>query len=173
MNNRIIPKKNYVILFMLAVITIIITLLLANKYNKNLQYNLSENDNMSFLSQIKIDEIDNYIMDNPESIIYMSSSDNTELDKVEEDLKKYIISNNYNKNIVYLNSYDLEESKFNEFKEKYFSELIKKNINLNIQPNIFVIKNGVVFNALYTNDSNDVNIDDIKIFLRNNIEVTE
>lgn len=173
MNNRIIPKKNYIILFVLAIITIIITLLLANKYNQNLQYNLSENDNMSFLSQIKIDEIDNYIMDNHESIIYMSSSDNTELEKIEEELKEYIVSNNYNKNIVYLNSYNLEESKFNEFKQKYFSDTIKKKINLNIQPNIFVIKDGTVSSTLYTNDSNDININDLKIFLRNNIEVTE
>lgn len=173
MNNRIIPKKNYIILFVLAIITIIITLLLANKYNQNLQYNLSENDNMSFLSQIKIDEIDNYIMDNHESIIYMSSSDNTELEKIEEELKEYIVSNNYNKNIVYLNSYNLEESKFNEFKQKYFSDTIKEKINLNIQPNIFVIKDGTVSSTLYTNDSNDININDLKIFLRNNIEVTE
>lgn len=173
MNNRIIPKKNYVILFMLAIITIIVTLLLANKYNKNLQYNLSVNNNMSFLSQIKIDEIDNYIMDNPESIIYMSSSNNTKLDELEEKLKKYIISNNYNKNIVYLNAYELQESKFNKFKEKYFSESIKNNVTLNNQPNVFVIKNGIISNALYTNDSKDININNIKIFLKNNIEVTE
>lgn len=149
-NNREIPKKNYIILIILSIGTILLVFYLNNIYKERLEYNNQNSNVMSFLSEIKEEELNNYILDNHDTIIYISSSINNENKKFESELKNYINKKNLSKDIIYLDSSNLSDSFYNNLKNNYLSDGLKKqNIQLNITPNIIIIKEEKIVNVLY------------------------
>ena len=92
MNNKKkeIPTKNYIILIILSLVTLILTFNLAGIYQERMEYNNQSNNIMKFLSEIKEEELKNYVLDNHDTIIYISSSVDNENKKFEYQLRKYI-----------------------------------------------------------------------------------
>ena len=91
-----ISTVNYIIAFVITVITFGITYAAAKAY---ILYRSYEQENyMNYLSQVMPEEIDNYIIKNHDLIIYItnSSTTNIELDK---QVKKVLVDNNYVKEI--------------------------------------------------------------------------
>ena len=75
MNNKKkeIPTKNYIILIILSLVTLILTFNLAGIYQERMEHNNQSNNIMKFLSEIKEEELKNYVLDNHDTIIYISS----------------------------------------------------------------------------------------------------
>ena len=148
MKTKIIPTKNYVIAFFIVVISIIITLLLCNHYMDKKEYEDSQNIRMNFLDKIDVSNIDTYLVENHDKMIYLSNSEDTELEEYEKQLKKMIITMEYEKDIVYFDIKNVNEQFYSDFKNKYFSDDLK-NINFDIFPNLIIVENGVVTDILY------------------------
>ena len=165
--SRKIPMKNYFITFVLAVITIIIVFSLMNIYNKQKDYKESSNKNLDILSEIKENELETYFTENHDGIIYMSSSNNKNLEEFEKELKKYIVDKNLTKEIVYLNMFNVSDTFYNEFYLKYFNESSNINVDLTKEPNIFIVNNGKVINYLLS-DKEQINMEDVKKFFKEN-----
>ena len=165
--SRKIPMKNYFITFVLSVITIVIVFSLMNVYNKRKDYKESSNKNLDILSEIKENELETYFTENHDGIIYMSSSNNKNIEEFEKELKKYIIDKNLTKEIVYLNMFNVNDTFYNEFYLKYFDENSNINIDLTKEPNIFIVNNGRVVNYLLS-DKEQINIEDVKNFFKEN-----
>ncbi len=125
-----ISTVNYIIAFVITVITFGITYAAAKAY---ILYRSYEQENyMNYLSQVMPEEIDNYIIENHDLIIYItnSSTTNIELDK---QVKKVLVDNNYVKDTIYLDLNSADEEVINNFSNKY-------NINLDmIKENTIVI----------------------------------
>ncbi len=125
-----ISTVNYIIAFVITVITFGITYAAAKAY---ILYRSHEQENyMNYLSQVMPEEIDNYIIENHDLIIYItnSSTTNIELDK---QVKKVLVDNNYVKDTIYLDLNSVDEEVINNFSNKY-------NINLDmIKENTIVI----------------------------------
>ena len=63
------PKKNYIILIVLVVSTVFVTLFISDVY---LQKSKKESICYQYLNRIMLTELDEYIIENPNSIIYIS-----------------------------------------------------------------------------------------------------
>ena len=164
---RKIPKKNYFITFIIVVLTVIITFVLMNMYSKDKKYKISTNDNLTNLSEIKENELSNYLTENQEIILYMSSSNNIEYQEFEKGLNDLVKENNLSKKITYLNTYNVSENFYSEFNLKY---LDNQNILFDKKsPYIFVIKDGKVINYLL---SENIDIKSVNDFFNDN-EVIE
>ena len=131
-----IPKKNYIYVTILSLFTIILTFYLSNLYLVNKR---SENK-ISFVSEIKENELKSYLDETHEIIIYMSESKNKENDKLEEELKKYTQKNNLEDKYLYLDLSMVSSNFYNEFYVNYINEAYKGNFEIK-DPTIIYIKN--------------------------------
>lgn len=155
---RKIPKKNYIILIILSLITLLLTFFLVNKYKDDFYDN-----KIKFVSEIKENEINDYAREGHEIIIYMSNSKNRKLRKLEKDLKKYTEQNDLKEKFVYLDLYTVSNNFNNEFYVKFINESYNGSFEIK-DPTIVIIDNEKV--KTFTNDIK--NIDDIKEFFNNN-----
>ncbi len=167
MKDKNIPVKNYVVVLVIAIITIAVTFLLMNKYNKEREYNEATNDNLKILSEIKENEIENYLMENHNVIIYMSSSNNINIEKFEKDFNKYIIKHNLTKDIIYLNMVNVSDSFYDKFYLNYFKENSHINVDLKKEPNLFIFENGEIVDYLLSSKE-EITLDKVKEFFKVN-----
>jgi len=156
--------KNYLILTFICLLTICILLYLVNVYNSKKEYENSTNERMNFLKEITYEDFDNYIRENPDFILYISNSEDTEIVKLENSLKNSIIKKEYSDDMIYLNSKNLPVDFFETIK-KYFSV----NLNLNEYssiPNLLIVKEGTIEEIFYINSSTTISsiIDGIKTY---------
>lgn len=149
---RKIPLKNYFVLLVIVIITIILTLYLSSVYKEK---NKTTTVMHEYISEITEKELTDYIIEKP--IIFMYISDKFDLtnDKFEEDLKKEIKKNNLKDYFVYLNCSELTTKFINFFKTNYNLE-----IDINKTPILVLINDGKVKDIQYI-DVTNYNIEQI------------
>lgn len=136
---RQIPLKNYLILFLIYLLVILFSFGLRNWYLKN--YVNSSHINEA-ISEIKIEEFESYIQENPDIIIYFSNSKNVDLN-LEQKMINYIIKKNLTNNIVYVDTYSIEKEWFKKINNNYVID----SVNIQIVPNtdnIVLVKSGKI-----------------------------
>lgn len=167
---RKIPTKNYVIVLVICLFTIAIVCYLAYWFTEKDSYQSSDQVMSSFLFEFGQDEVinnvENYVLDNPDCILYLSYGRNDDTKKFELDLKSFIEQNNLKSSFVYINLGSIKNKKFlAEFSDKFFSQELKdKKANLLKQSNILIFRDGVVSDMLYYTNQ-DININDVRLFL--------
>lgn len=143
---REVPKKNYIIMLIIILSIIIVTIFLSNQYNTRFKrtsvlYN--------YLSEIKKKDLDSYLIEKPDIIIYASNKYNNSFELQEEKIMQEIMDNNIYDYFVYLNLEDKKLNIFNELNKKY-------NGNLKNQlPVLIIFENGEIKNAYYDLDKID------------------
>ena len=149
---RKIPLKNYFVLLVIVIITIILTLYLSSVYKEK---NKTTTVMHEYISEITEKELTDYIIEKP--IIFMYISDKFDLtnDQFEEDLKKEIKKNNLKDYFVYLYSSELTTEFINFFKTNYNLE-----IDVNKTPILVLINDGEVKDIQYI-DVTNYNIEQI------------
>ena len=134
---REIPFKNYIILAVVLILTIIavIYLFMWNRvYEKNkLQTPILD----KYLLVINYNELNNYIVENKNAVIYTSVLNNVEIRNFEEKFKNIIEKNNLNNKILYLDlTKELQDKNtIKEINKKYNNEITKV-------PSILIFKDG-------------------------------
>lgn len=159
---RQIPTKNYVILMLLSLFTILLVFGLVNLYNKN---NHKEQTAMTFLLKIKENELRNYITENRDTIIYMASSNKEKTKEVETNLKDYILNNDLSNDIVYLDLSEVSEHFYTDFSNNYLNQSSK--LDLLKEPVIVIIDDGKVTDYLNNLETEE----QLKAFLKSNEEI--
>jgi len=154
MKKKEIPKKNYIILALIVIFSILTVFYFTSWYNATKEYYMNNSVMAEFLSEINPEEIDNYIMDNPVSVIYFASSKNTDIKSFEKSFKKLIKEEEIKDSIIYMDVYKIvDDNFFVDLKKNYFSdELKKKDISFNSHPNIIVIENRQIVDILNKKD---------------------
>lgn len=160
---REIPKKNYVILLVIIILTILLTTYLGNWYKATQYMNIDENILAERLPEVKLAEIDTFLQENPNIIIYIASSTNQENKVFEKKLYDYIVKNNLTNSFVYLNKNDVLEQQIIDLQKKYGSEDIK-NINMTFIPNFYVVQDGKITN--FYNRTGKISYQDAIKFLK-------
>lgn len=170
---RPIPKKNYYLLALLVVVTLLLLYFCVNWYQKYQDSKLSQPEIATVISEVKKEELSNYLMDNPNIVIYFTISEDEKVRTFEKDLKKYILDHDLQEQIVYVNTSAIKEDSFySNFVDDYFaSDLKKKNLELEHIPNMVFVKDGKVRDILIKYES-EIHLDDVKRFLTQN-EVVE
>ena len=123
-----IPKKNYFILGIILIISCILVYYI-NAWYSLYQYEKRGNSPITtYMEIINYNEVENYIEENSDAIIYISKSNNLKIRKFEEDNEKLFKKLELNYNILYMDAKDVNK----DLKIKY---------NVNEYPTILFFKN--------------------------------
>ena len=147
-----IPLKNYILLSIVLILTIVVVIyffLWKNTYEKSkLQTPILDD----YLLVINYNELNNYLVENKDAIIYVSKLNDESIRLFENKFKNIINKNNLNNKILYL---DLTE----ELKENNIVKEINKKYGkeMNEVPTIVIIKDGKISSS-YNIKENKYNI---------------
>ncbi len=164
MESREIPIKNYIILLIIVLSTVFITFHLANRYRIEKDYFVPVSPLYDVLYEVKIDELDNYFLENPNTVIYTVSDKDKDFDN---ELKTFVINNNLTNDIVLINLSDGFDDINHIFKGMISEELLSYKEELFNHSNMFVIKDRVISDLLIPKTSNENDL--TNFFIKNGI----
>lgn len=166
---RKISTKNYVIYTIIVLITIAVVIFLSKWYE--IKKDGQTTHRMNSIAEIKETDLDNYLVENPSIIIYLSNSNKEELKDFESEFNKYILKNNLNKKMIYIDLNGVSENFDKKLKNKLGIDSSSSYLNVNFSEdeNIIIIEDSQLVSILY-NTGKNINMDDVKVFLRGNRE---
>ena len=104
--------RNYIILAIFILIGVGLTLYFCKVYKVYDDYQKATPVIQGVLSEITSEELNHYVVDNPQMVIYMCTASNENCRYFEKDFKKYIAKESVQDNIIYLN---LSETDLDQF----------------------------------------------------------
>lgn len=154
--------KNYLILTLIFIIATIITLYLCNVYNVYEESKRQIPVIRGTLSEITSEELEHYISENPTIMMYICTASNETCRNYEQGLKKYIVREELQEAMVYLNLTEEENQNFSEqFNEKYSVSLkLKDNY-----PALIIFEDGKVTHLLQGKEKEKLTITKTKQFM--------
>lgn len=162
---REIKIKNYIILALLFIAATGLTLYLCELYKVYDEYQKQTPVIRDTLSEIKYEDLEHYILDNPTTIIYMCTSSDMVCRNYEKDFKKLIESKELQEKIVYLNLSNVNQEEFVE----NFNQQYKYKIKLTtLYPALVVFDEGKVSNLLQGDEQKKLTIVKTKQFIELN-----
>lgn len=99
---REIPLKNYVYLFLILLGTALILIYIYRWYETYNESKLNTSIMNEYLTVINYNELDNYIIENKDAVLYVSILGNEDINRFERKFKNEIIENNLKNSILYL-----------------------------------------------------------------------
>lgn len=141
--------KNYIILAVILIFTILLVVYLFNWQSIYQKNKLQEPILDKYLMVINYNELDDYLVENKEAIVYVSVLNDEKIRMFENKFKNLIIKNDLNNKVLYLNL--TNESV--EINKKYLS-------NLSDVPTLIIFDEGKVVESYSIKDNNY----DIKAF---------
>lgn len=139
--NKQIPSKNYIILAVIVVITILVVFYARNWYITTREYNEDNSPMLKVVSEINLDEINNYAAENPKFILYTSSGLNTDIKRFESKFKNYTVDKGLSQNILYVNTADTDLEYLNNQLKKYATANTKNKISTSENVNMYIFEN--------------------------------
>lgn len=100
---REVPKKNYLYLFLILLGSILFIIYLYTWYEAYNESKMNTTIMDKYLTVINYNELDNYIIENKDAVIYVSILGNEDINKFERKFKNLISENNLRNEILYLN----------------------------------------------------------------------
>lgn len=143
-----IPKKNYFILGIILIISCILVYYINTWYSLYQYEKRGSSPITTYMEIINYNEVENYIAENSDAIIYVSKSNNLKIRKFEEDNEKLFKKLELNYNILYMDAKDVKK----DLKIKY---------NVNEYPTILFFKNKRLVNK-YVLELDNINYSDMK-----------
>lgn len=129
-------KYNYIIYIVLLIVTIIVTLLLADLYNKG------ENEisySYETLNKISAEEFDEYMVEHDDVIIYIGSMYSTSTNKVEKNIITEIEKQNLLEKVIFI-----EKEEITDELEKTLNKEYEYEYNEDKIPTIIIVIDGEV-----------------------------
>ena len=160
---RVVPIKNYIYLSIIILVTI---LLVFYFYLWYLTYEESKLNNQimdRYLQVINYNELDDYLQENKDAIIYASVLEEQKIRNFEINFKETIIENSLKKEILYLDLTEIYNNK--KEKEKAIKKYQINNKNISNVPSILVFEEGNL-TKIYDIKENNYDIDNLKKFLQ-------
>ena len=164
---RKIPKKNYVILGVVILFTMFLLYyfyMWVDVYKES-KINIPIMD--KYMSVINYNELDNYIVENPNTIVYVSVLENEEIREFEKKFKNKYKNKEIDNEVLYMNV--TSEFKDSDIKKEIKSKYSLGNVDVTDVPCILVFYDGVV-SSIYSVEDNDYDINKLMVYI-NNIEL--
>ena len=160
MKSRNVPTKNYLILTFISLATLFIVFYLVSWYNTSKEYYQNNSILVTFLSELKSDEITSYLIDNPQKVIYYAAGKDEKIKGFEKQFKKLIEEEEIKNAIIYVDSSKEENNSF----VANISKIYDKNLDSMYTPNLIYISEGKVKRILYSSES-EISKRDVRNFL--------
>lgn len=169
MNKKDNKIKKYIILFGIYLITIMLVFYISSWY-KTVQEHYKNNSVIpEVVSEITAVELESFVIDNPNIIVYVASSSDETIKDYEKILKKMITDNDIQNEVVYINL-DKEENinLIDTIKVNYLADNLKK-ISTIFTPNLFYFEDGKITDMVYIRTSGLTKNNTENFFERNGI----
>ncbi len=141
--------KNYILLAVLLVVTVFLTFFLSSLYKSR---NNVVSDFYEYCNKINSNEFDEFIMENPDSIIYIGDKNDLDFEEQESALKDEIEKKELKNKIVYLEKGTLSKKFLSSLKTKYGKSIDKKKI-----PVLLVVVDKKINKVVYLKDNLELN----------------
>ena len=143
-----IPRKNYYILVVLILITLLLTLSFARIY-KNRDKLVSNFYN--YANKITSDEFDEYMLENSDLIIYIADKYDLTNESFENKFQKKLNDLNLKDKLVYIDKEELNKNFLNKLTKEYDIKL-----NANKLPVIIIMIDKKIIKSVYINSTTQV-----------------
>ena len=161
---RKIPLKNYIILGVVIVVTLFILYyfyLWVDVYKES-KINIPIMDR--YMSVINYNELDNYIVENPNTIVYVSVLEDEKIRTFEKQLKNKYKDDKIENEVLYMNITD--DIKDSSVKNEMVSKYSVNSLNITNVPCVLVFNDGML-KSIYSVKDNGYDIDRFVICLNN------
>lgn len=169
MKKREIPKSNYLILLVIIVTVVGLCFYLTSWYKTIDEYYKTNSIISEVLPEIETETFSSFLLDNPDIIVYISSSSDSNVKTFEKQFKKVIVEYSLNTSVIYFDTD--KETNINGLEtlvNNYMSKVLKK-ITVISSPNLIRFKDGEIVDILYTKDSTITKSDVVKFLERNEV----
>ena len=160
MNKNVeIPKKNYVICFLITLFVIVLSTVIFIINNDQKKYSNKVTILRGKVQELKIDAVDEYLQENEKVLLYLGVADDDNSRTLEEKMIPLIEENEFE--IIYLNITDVKNRKsfYKSFNKKY-----SDGIDLKKYPALIFIRDKKVIDIVQREDK-ELTIMDIRQFL--------
>lgn len=150
---RKIQKRNYLYLVLIIITTVLATLYVSHMYKQSKRV---ETDFYKYSSVITFKEFDTYIVEYPDSIIYVYDKYNSSYKDFESKLREKVETHFLTNNFVYIDKRGINNKIIKEFKDNF-----GMNLNYDNKPLIIYVEDGKVVDIIEVN--NTTNVNDLKL----------
>lgn len=156
---RVIKPKNYIILAIIFIFTLILVVGFRQWYISYKNYELSISVLKDKLNEVTIEELDTYLAENLDAILYIEVSEDENSREVAEKLFDIVKEKSLTERVVYLNISSVKDKEkfLREFSTKYSDE-----INLEYYPALVLFYEGKIESYVSRNKNQTLNIGDIE-----------
>lgn len=141
-------KKNYIYMAVLLVATVGLTFLLSSIYNKEVNF---VSHSYEKLNKITSAEFEEYMIENPDTIVYVSDKNDLNKNKFEKKFVKKLENLNLLENTIYIEKDEINNKFKDLLKTNYDYRLDEKNL-----PTIIVIDSGSVVQSVVVEKTSNV-----------------
>lgn len=161
---RKIPLKNYIILGVVLIFTFLLVYYLYMWFDAYKETKLNMPILDKYMDVINYNELDNYLTENPNSIIYVSVLEDASIRNFEKKFKKLFKNNEITNTVLYLDITDVIKDKKlkKEVKEKYSINAV----SIIDVPVIMIFDDGNL-KSIYSISKENYDIDRIKVIINN------
>jgi len=157
---REIPVKNYFILLVVLFGSFLLLYYFYKWFDMYEESILNRRILDSYMQVINYNELDDYLVENPDTIMYVSVLQNKEIREFEKLVKQKYRDKLIENRILYLDITELSYSERNSLANKYYYN----NLNIIDVPCVVVFNDGEI-NAIYSVSGNDYDIDKFVMYV--------
>lgn len=158
-----IPFKNYAVLCIIIVLTVISVFYIRSWYITNKEYYSRNSVIKDVTREINVDEISNYALESPKFMLYVSSGVDADVKDFENGFKKLIRKLEVSEDILYLNIDNVNYDLYSNLKGFAYSDKISSLI-FESKASLYVFSDGKIVGVL--NNINDFSDKHIQSFLK-------
>ena len=139
-----IPTKNYIILGLIFIVSITISLYISSWYKMTEELKTAPSIFTKYSLELKLEELDTYLVENPNTIIYLSNKSDK---KIEKEVYNYIYETKLINDFIYIN--------LKEYSESEITSLLKSISKIKIYnnyPNIYMTEDSKITSSLLQKD---------------------
>ncbi len=142
-NVKKIETKNYIILAVVLVVTVIAVFYARSWYLETKSVTVNSSQMLEVVKEIHQEELENYTLENPRFILYVASSQDKSISEFEKELKRMIISEELENYFLYLNSDEIQKSKLNKtLIEMAKNASVRKDISNADEVSLYIVETG-------------------------------
>ena len=160
---RVIPVKNYFILLIICLVTIVATIYI-NAWIRTYKFNSNVNPLIGKVQEITLSDLEATMSETNLAILYVANNDNYTLDK---EILKRVNENSINDYFYYMNVNVVSQDESIKTLREYFSNV--KN-DINIIPMFIYLKDGQAVKVIDSKD-HELSINDFNILLDSYLEI--
>jgi hypothetical protein len=159
---RVIPKKNYLILAGVIIFSLLLIYYFYLWFDAYNETKLNRPILNKYMEVINYNELEDYLVESPNAIIYVSVLEDSEIREFEKQFKSLFKTKQIDKELLYMDI--TEELKSNKIKNEMDSKYTINNISISNVPVIAVFDNGELRN-IYGIKNNNYDMESLKMYV--------